>query len=34
MIIFVPQDEKFDKTELAILAAGARPLQLKLEIAI
>lgn len=34
MVIYIPEDEKFDKTELALLAAGTRPLQLKLEMVI
>lgn len=34
MIIFIPSDEKFDKTEMALLAAGAKILQLELQIAI
>jgi DUF2075 family protein len=34
MVIFVPGEDKFDKTEFALLAAGAKILQLKLDLAI
>lgn len=34
MVIFIPGEEKFDKTETALLASGAKMLQLKLDIAI
>ena len=34
MVIFIPGDEKFNKTETALLASGAKLLQLKLDIAI
>ena len=34
MVIFVPPEERFDSTETALLAAGARILQSKLDIAI
>jgi hypothetical protein len=34
MIIFVPPEERFDKTELALLAAGARVMQYELKSAI
>ena len=34
MVIFIPGDEKFNKTETALLASGAKLLQLKIDIAI
>ena len=34
MVIFIPNDELFDKTETALLAAGAKILQMQIEVAI
>ena len=34
MVIYLPDDERFMKTETALLAAGAKILQLQLDLAI
>jgi hypothetical protein len=34
MVIFLPPEERFDKTEMVLLAAGARIMQFELKSAI